>query len=132
MQLAPYQTQSNETLGQLRQSSVASHEKYLNKYEEMILEIDNNISPYYFIFAGFFSWLLLAGFLISPSTYTSVQQSNALNKSGAVGKTIISTVRNVPLIYIASFACLGATAGLCWLWYRWSRNHVWTNRYLIL
>lgn len=132
MQLTLYKTQSTGRLGPLPQSSVTSHEKYLSKYEEMILEIDNSVQPYYFIFAGFFSWLLLAGFLVSPSTYTSVQQSNAFDKSGAVGKSIISAVRNVPLIYVASFACLGATAGLCWLWYRWSSNHVWTNRYIIL
>ncbi|PTB40413.1 hypothetical protein M441DRAFT_70211 [Trichoderma asperellum CBS 433.97] len=98
----------------------------------MILEIDNSINPYYFIFAGFCSWLLLAGFLVSPSTYASVQHTNALDKSGEVGKSIINAVRNVPLIYIASFACLGATVGLIWLWHRWRLNHIWISRYLIV
>lgn len=117
---------------QVPEQNVISHENALSRYEEMILEIDNSISSYYFIFAGFCSWLLLAGFLVSPSTYASVQHTNALDKSGAVGKSIITAVRNVPLIYIASFACLGATVGLIWLWHRWRLNHIWISRYLIV
>ncbi|EHK19874.1 uncharacterized protein TRIVIDRAFT_138653, partial [Trichoderma virens Gv29-8] len=103
-----------------------------SRYEEMILEIDHNIKPYYFILSGFCSWLLLAGFLVSPSTYASVQQSDALDNSGKVGESIIHVVRNVPLIYIASFACLSATIGMVWLWYKFRSNHVWTSRYLIV
>lgn len=117
---------------QIPEQNVASHKNGLSRYEEMILEIDNSINPYYFIFAGFCSWLLLAGFLVSPSTYASVQHTNALDKSGAVGKSIINAVRNVPLIYIASFACLGATVGLIWLWHRWRPNQIWISRYLIV
>ncbi|KAK0761668.1 hypothetical protein N5P37_005650 [Trichoderma harzianum] len=98
----------------------------------MVLEIDNNIKPYYFILSGFCSWLLLAGFLVSPSTYASVQQSDALDGSGQVAKSIINVVRNVPLIYIASFACLSATIGMAWLWYRFRSNHVWISRYLVV
>jgi hypothetical protein len=109
-----------------------NYKKGLSRYEEMVLEIDNLINPYYFILAGFFTWLLLAGFLVSPSTYASVQQSNALDRSGAVGKSVISAVRNVPLIYIASFACLGATVGICWLWHRWRFNCVWVRRYVVV
>ncbi|KAI9146669.1 hypothetical protein HJFPF1_13574 [Paramyrothecium foliicola] len=100
--------------------------RWLSRYDEMILEIDKNISPHYFLTVGFFSWLLLAGFLVSPSTYASVKESSTLDSS------VMNAVRNVPLLYIASFACLFATAGLGWLWWRWGHNYVWVNRYVIV
>ena len=100
--------------------------RWLSRYDEMILEIDKNISPHYFLTVGFFSWLLLAGFLVSPSTYASVKESSTLNGS------VLNAVRNVPLLYIASFACLFASAGLGWLWWRWGHNYIWVNRYVIV
>ncbi|KAK4073314.1 hypothetical protein Purlil1_13077 [Purpureocillium lilacinum] len=105
---------------------------YLSKYDEQILHIDKVIEPWYFIAAGIFTWLLLAGFLMSPSTYASVQESKALTDTGAVGKSLMTAVRNVPLIYLACFACLIATVGLVILWRKWKSNVVWVNRYLVV
>jgi len=106
--------------------------KYLTKYDEQILQIDKVIEPWYFIAAGVFTWLLLAGFLMSPSTYASVQESKALTETGAVGKSLMTAVRNVPLIYLACFACLIATVGLAILWRKWKSNIIWVNRYLVV
>lgn len=106
--------------------------KCLSKYDEKILEIDKTIDPWYFVVAGILSWLLLAGFLMSPSTYASVQESSALKNTGKVGESVMTAVRNVPLIYIASFACLIATAGLGLLWMKWRSNFIWVNRYLVV
>jgi hypothetical protein len=92
----------------------------------MILEIDKNISPHYFLTVGFFSRFLLAGFLVSPSTYASVEESSTLDGS------VMNAVHNVPLLYIALFACLFAAAGLGWLWWQWGHNYVWVNRYVIV
>jgi len=124
--------EENNIPEQTLEQEIISSKSKLSRYEEMVLEIDNNIKPYYFILSGFCSWLLLAGFLVSPSTYASVQQSDALDGSGQVAKSIINVVRNVPLIYIASFACLSATIGMAWLWYRFRSNHVWISRYLVV
>ncbi|KAH7303351.1 hypothetical protein B0I35DRAFT_455242 [Stachybotrys elegans] len=98
----------------------------------MILEIDKNIALYYFVIVGFLSWLLLAGFLISPSTYASLRQSPVLDDSGYVAESVMHAVRNVPLIYIASFSCLIAACGLGFLWWRWRHNYIWVNRYIVI
>lgn len=104
---------------------------WLSQYDRMILEVDA-AHPGYFFLAGVLSWLLLAGFLVSPSTYASIKESDALDDTGKVGQSLMSAVRNVPLLYIASFACLIATAGLGWLWWRWRHNYVWIKRYVIV
>lgn len=103
----------------------------LSQYDRMMLEVDST-HPGYLFLAGFLSWLLLAGFLVSPSTYASARESDALDDTGKVGQSLMSAVRNVPLLYIASFACLIATAGLGWLWWRWRHNYVWVKRYVIV
>ena len=114
------------------QIEVFNSGKCLSRYDEKILEIDKKIGQWYFAAAGVFSWLLLAGFLVSPSTYASVQESNALNRAGEVGKSVMTAVRNVPLIYVASFACLIGTVGLGLLWKKWRSNLIWVNRYLVM
>lgn len=104
---------------------------FLSQYDRIILEVDSTHSGYLFL-AGFLSWLLLASFLVSPSTYASLRESDTLNGAGKVGQSLIGAVRNVPLLYITSFACLIATAGLGWLWWRWCHNYVWVKRYVIV
>ena len=102
------------------------------EYDKMILRMDKEIKPYYFGLAGFFSWLLLAGFLVSPTTYSSVRYLDAPKQTGDIGKAVMHAVRNIPLIFIASFACIIAAVGLAWLWTRWHHNHIWIHRYLVM
>lgn len=42
----------------------------LTKYDQMVLEMQEGIGLPYSVVAGYLSWLLLAGFLISPNTYS--------------------------------------------------------------
>ncbi|KND88225.1 hypothetical protein TOPH_07129 [Tolypocladium ophioglossoides CBS 100239] len=124
----------NDSQIQLRKAPGRMDQLYLNslsEYHKMILHMDEKISPAYFGLAGFFSWLLLAGFLMSPSTYASIRYLDTAEKTGDVGKAVAKAVRNIPLVFIASFACLIATVGLGWLWAKWRRNYVWISRCLI-
>ena len=98
----------------------------------MLREMDQNISMHYFALSGFFSWLLLAGFLISPATFSSANYFEALDRSGSVGKYMATAVRNVPVLYIATFACLISMIGLLWLWWKWRHNYLWVNRCLVM
>lgn len=107
----------------------------LTKYDRLLLDIDHKIPLYYLVSANIFSWLLLAGYLISPSTYASIQQTDVLNDAGAATKSVFRVVRNLPLLVIASVGCLVATAGLAFVSYRlWRvwRNCVWLKRYVVL
>jgi hypothetical protein len=114
------------------QPAASAQGRWLSRYDKMILEIDKKIPSYYFLAAGSFSWLLLAGFLVSPSTYASMKDSEALKSTGPVGESLMSAVRNVSLLYVASFSCLIATGGLGWVWWRWRHNYIWINRQVIM
>ncbi|KAG8679631.1 hypothetical protein FRC09_018836 [Ceratobasidium sp. 395] len=74
----------------------------------------------------FFTWVLLAGFIIFPGTFTSIQSLDVddPSRSGAE-KWILGRVKNVPLLVIAGVCCVIGAAGMCWLWYRWHRNFIW-------
>ncbi len=74
------------------------------------------------------TWLLLAGYLVFPSTFASIRKSDVLNKAGDIGRSVDHVVRNVPLIYFASFLCLLSSAGLVWFWWQRRDNYVWILR----
>lgn len=78
------------------------------------------------------AWLLLAGYLVFPSTFASIQKSDVLNKAGEIGRSVDHVVRNVPLIYFASFLCLLSSAGLAWFWWQRRHNYVWVLRRISL
>jgi hypothetical protein len=81
----------------------------------------------YTISAAVFTWLILAGYLVIPNTFTSLQSSKVLSGSKG-GKIIQSTVQNVQLLPFAGALCLIGTVGISWLWSRWRTNYVWLIR----
>ena len=98
----------------------------------MIMSIQaNQARRRYTVSAGIFNWLTLAGYLVLPPTFTSLQSSNAL--SGSVGGQILqNTVQNVQLLPLAGILCLIGTAGTSWLWYKWRKNYVWLITYIFV
>ncbi|KAJ6561768.1 hypothetical protein B0H19DRAFT_943811, partial [Mycena capillaripes] len=89
------------------------------KYVNMLLAIDG-IPPMYNILANFFTWILLAGFVLFPGTFTNLQQNNEL---GALGITAVNAIKHV---YVVAWVCTGVGAsGMLWLWYRWQGNYIW-------
>jgi hypothetical protein len=101
-------------------------------YTDMILDLDN-VPRLYNILAGFFSWLLLAGYIVLPGTFASIQNSRTLaNGAGKAGKLVVKAVQNAPLLYVAAFMCGISTCGLCWLWFEKHSNYVWVLNRLIL
>ncbi|KAH6869886.1 hypothetical protein B0T10DRAFT_417984 [Thelonectria olida] len=97
----------------------------------MYLDMDE-IHWVYSTAAASCSWFLLAGYLISPSTYTSISESDTLNNTGKVGKSLMKAVQNVPLIVIASVFCFVATSGLVFLWRQNQNNYFWVKRYVVI
>lgn len=97
-----------------------------------IQAISAEIASHYFVLAEFFSWLLLAGLIVSPSTFASVSYISVLVKAVGLGSYLATTVRSIPLLCIASFSCLVAVTGLGWLWWKWKHNYIWVNRYIVM
>jgi hypothetical protein len=81
----------------------------------------------YTIGAAIFTWLVLAGYLVVPNTFTSLQSSKTLSDTKG-GQILQSTVQNVKLLPLAGALCLIGTVGSCWLWSRWRTNYVWLLR----
>ena len=95
------------------------------RYMDMLLGLDT-IPRVHNLLASFFTWLLLAGFLVFPGTFTSLQQYESKNNSGpALEHQILHTVANAPLLWVAGACCLIGTVGMIGLWIRWRRNYVW-------
>ena len=104
----------------------------LTKYDRMLLRIDQQTPLYYFVSASLFSWMLLAGYLLSPSTYASIQQTEVSDDADRVTKSVFRVVRNVPLLVVASLGCFIATAGLAFISYEQRTNPVWVKKYVVV
>jgi hypothetical protein len=96
---------SNIRPGQInRQNSV--HTRYM----EMLLSLDT-IPRLHNILASFFTWILLAGFLVFPGTFTSLASlGNDSNIHSQTATDILKSVKHVQLLIIAG-VCSGIGAG---------------------
>jgi hypothetical protein len=96
------------------------------RYMRMLLALDT-IPRLHNILAAFFTWILLAGFVIFPGTFTSLDSlsdSDAIKNNSAASE-IFKSVKNVPLLVIAGICCGIGAGGMLWLWWTWRKNYVW-------
>ena len=98
-----------------RQNSVQT------RYMDMLLAMDT-IPRFHNILASFFTWVLLAGFVIFPGTFTSLSK---LDPDDPSAHRILEGVKNIPLLAVAGSCCGVGALGMCWLWWRWRDNYVW-------
>jgi len=89
----------------------------LTRYIKMLLQLDEIPNLQNFL-AGFFTWILLAGYMVFPGTFISLRHSKTVKDAadnGKTGKTVVYTVQNMPLLWLAAICCIGGTFGMCWL-----------------
>lgn len=95
------------------------------RYEQMLLD---EVLWYLNLVAEFAHWALLAGYLVIPGTFTSLQKSDTLKKNldkTKAGKFIFNTIQNPPLVAIAvSLFVLGAML-TAWLFWKRKGNYIW-------
>lgn len=103
------------------------------RYMEMLLSLDT-IPRLHNIYASFFTWLALAGYVFFPGTYTSIRDlsDDPDVQAHATVSTILDHVKNIPLLVIAAICCGIGTAGMIWLLIRWRSNYVWLLNRLLL
>lgn len=61
------------------------------------------------------NWVLLAGYLVIPGTFTSLQKSSQVEealRSNKAGQAVLSTIQNPPLLVIAFLFFVGAITGI--------------------
>ena len=84
------------------------------QYVNMMLALDD-IPALHNLAASFFAWILLAGFILFPGTFTSLQ--NIGPQTGTLGQELIDKVTQLPLCVF--FLCASACGLLAnnFLWY---------------
>jgi hypothetical protein len=91
--------------------------KSQSQYTDMLLEW-GEIPLSDILYAGIFQWLLLAGYLVLPGTFISLQKSNALQETltgNSATEMVLHVIQNPPLLGITCFFSLVGLGGLIWL-----------------
>ena len=103
-----------------------------SRYIDMLLQLDK-IPVLYNILSSIFTWLLLAGYMVFPATFSSIRNSQALaNRAGKAGKLVSTAVQHIPLLYLAAICCVCGAAGMSWLGWLWRKNYVWILNRIVL
>ncbi len=98
-----------------------------SRYVTMLLELDE-IPRRHNFYASLLTWLILAGYIVFPGTFTSLKSSNSVQAAASktpAGKIILDTVQNASLLWIAGACCLFGVVGIALLWKRWKGNYIW-------
>lgn len=110
----------------------AASEKTMDssKYNDLIVESYNTPDKFN-ILAAASLWTLLAGFVVFPATFTSLQNASSLSSS-VPGRVVQRTIQNVPLLVMAVFFLVLGMVGVGWLWQQRRRQYLWLADRLFL
>ena len=98
----------------------------------MLLGLDA-VSPLHNILASLSVWILLAGYIVFPATFNSLQKASYdANADTKLKSEALQTARNLPLLYVAAVACGIGIAGCVWLWWTHRKNYVWVINRIFL
>ncbi|KIK26230.1 hypothetical protein PISMIDRAFT_22602 [Pisolithus microcarpus 441] len=97
-----------------------AHEYAQTRYVEMLLDLDD-VPTKDKVLAGFFTWILLAGFILFPGTFATW----ADKPPNTTEHEVAAIINNVPLLVIA-WVCTGVGAvGMVLLWWQRRKNYIW-------
>lgn len=108
----------------------ATKDQPMTPYNKMLVE-SHSIPFWRNILAAVFNWVLLAGFVVFPGTFTSLSRSGVLRESQP-GRLLQNAIRNTPLLCIACICCAVGAIGIGWLWWSTKSNYVWLISRLFL
>ncbi|KAK4097983.1 hypothetical protein N658DRAFT_477878 [Parathielavia hyrcaniae] len=87
-----------------------------------ILEESREVPVWFNIAAAFSSWILLAGFVLLPGTFASL---DTLEPNDELGRRLQSLGQNIPLLCFAAVCCFFGVIGITFLWVRFRYNYIW-------
>lgn len=92
--------------------------------------------PYWNILTAACTWILLAGFIVLPGTYTNFQNSSAIQAAqkdqSNVGNKILASIAHLGLLAVASVLCGLGILGIIGLWLKWRANYIWLINKVLL
>lgn len=83
------------------------------------------------LLAAIFSWITLAGFIILPGTFTSLETSDRLGNTTG-GKLVQDAVKNIPILVVGVGFCVLGTIGSLRLWQKWRQNYIWLMMHIFM
>jgi hypothetical protein len=84
-----------EGTGQQRPPLAPSRSQMETKYMNMLLALDS-IPRFHNLLAAFFTWILLAGFVLFPGTFNSLKNAQG-DSTSPIGQHVLDVVSHVPL-----------------------------------
>jgi hypothetical protein len=104
-----------------------SYESLETRYVRMIVE-SNEIPWKFNALASAANWILLAGYLVVPGTFTSLQKSDTLSDDLAknvAGNVLLNTIQNPPLLAISCLFFVLGSVLIGWLFSEYKGNYIW-------
>ncbi|KAF3002270.1 hypothetical protein E8E15_000750 [Penicillium rubens] len=125
--LVPFRSADNVTPALSRASQIDHpiETSYVRIFrEEAEMDITFNVT------VGVANWALLAGYLVIPGTFTSLQTSDKVERvlqANKAGRTVLHTIQNPPLLGIACLLLFGGIGALMWLLHfpKIRGNYIW-------
>jgi hypothetical protein len=74
------------------------------------------------------NWVLLAGYMIIPGTFTFLKKSSGVQETlqrNEAGRAVLNTIQNPPLLVIAFLLLFTGSAILGWLWVKFQNVYPW-------
>ncbi|EAU30109.1 predicted protein [Aspergillus terreus NIH2624] len=100
-----------------------------SQYIDTLLEMEQTPLAYN-LAASICTWLVLAGFLVFPGTFTTLRESSLLQN--AAGGVVYRAVQHIPLLSVAIIFCALGTAGCGALWWGRRANYIWPTEKIFL
>jgi len=97
----------------------------------------NHISPWWGRLAHLFSWVLIQGYVIFPSTFSNAdlegitQAPEGSSPADIIKRELFFLIQNIPLFGIAWGAVIIGGLGMSYCLIRWHRNFIWGVREII-
>ncbi|OQE16746.1 hypothetical protein PENSTE_c023G09054 [Penicillium steckii] len=103
------------------------YESFETPYVRMVFEADQ-VPWQHNVLASAAHWILLAGYLVVPGTFTSLQKSGAVQDElmeSEAGELILDTIQNPPLLATACFFFVAGLMIMAWLYHDYCENYIW-------
>lgn len=95
-------------------------------YTNIVLESDR-VSFRINFGAAFSSWWIMAGFLVLPGAFMSLEKTKVIQTQPVLGQQ-----NQVILPVLAAFFFASGAGGISYLWSRFRHNYVWLSNRLII
>ncbi|KAJ5267268.1 hypothetical protein N7478_010076 [Penicillium angulare] len=106
--------ESQDDVNSIKTSVSTTHRVNETAYANMLRD-EAQMEMRYNIAVSAANWALLAGYLVIPGTFTSLQNSSQIEETlsgNKAGQAVLNTIQNPPLLAIAFLFFVGAITGI--------------------